>query len=1201
MSYFMNYDKLDVFSFTGNGIPKKMTDEHVLVYLWDQYDINESADVTKLGEVFKRNYINGKTTIEAHEKSYSGQIKRIAVSKGQLKVRAHIILNKKDGKDKNYDKDIHNLINRWHAINPKEFPFYCPQDTDGNIERIENFNYDRDIKSLLKIIGEYTGFKDTYFIDKKEFSYRNNTQEKIAKEIIKLLVLNNKVLFNGHTGLGKSTISPKLFTELLNSGEIVLMTTPIVDTISSILQNIEAFNYGKKIKYFTNDDLEDKNILLEIKEAQKQGYIIFLVFSVQNVRFKDKHGTLGKLRDKFNFLNALDVKLWIRDEYHKEYNGIKTSKVLENINAEMILDLTASIYKLMSLYGNEYVTDGVIYPWDIFDAFREKKNKNPDYKDFPDVLIESIDFNSDLLKNAKIYFTNPDEEYLPKKFFEIITHKFKNENDIVDIFRLKYDGVYNQAGRILNLQKSKNSFTINNDTSLSRKEVGMIIIPEGNNNRNTREIGAILKNLLNDKIQKRVFYTADDFLIQKRKGKTNFQIVEDWVESALKIGKDGICIITHRQLTTGTDITQLGFLDIYDNISSPDEFIQILGRLTRIYDNKNLTKVYLNCPGMSLKASAIMYQLVKDKTPNVTEQKKLYDCMPIVDLIDEKPITIGFNAAINNYNDDVNRFIKNNKISVAYLSKFDDMLQSLNGFDHDKLKSGKIPKGIITEKNLGKNEVSEDNGETPDFEYPEEGEECKVPKAKRSKLETIAVMLSESLNLAVLEKHNNLRSVFNVNKNGLAKSFFKENNLILINKAFDDVEFSKSINNWFDKNLQKFNSIAKEDLILSDELSLNQDFKAKMGLVYIPLKLAQELISKIVENVKNPENILVVNALDGKLPLLLKKQYPKSEIICIEHFNYYIEHLRTLGFKVYKTEIIGKELIFPKELKDMKFDVIVGNPPYQTQNDGQTKTHPLWDKFVEKSFEYLNEDGYLCLVHPSGWRDIEGRFEYIRELLLSKDMLYLEMHNGKDAIDVFGVEIYYDWYVCKNSNTNIKTDILFQDGKQIKRNLKSMKFIPNGKLNILNKIIAGDTDEKVEVLYGVEYHTQYIDYRKQTDSVYKYPVIYTVPNGDKLNLIYFKNRSKYFNRPKLIWSNGRIISVGTIVDKEGKYGLSQFAYAIVDSPDNLDNIKMAFDSKKFRQLMEYCSPGGQGINRKTISLFKKDFWKYFVDENGNEI
>lgn len=80
----------------------------------------------------------------------------------------------------------------------------------------------------------------------------------------------------------------------------------------------------------------------------------------------------------------------------------------------------------------------------------------------------------------------------------------------------------------------------------------------------------------------------------------------------------------------------------------------------------------------------------------------------------------------------------------------------------------------------------------------------------------------------------------------------------------------------------------------------------------------------------------------------------------------------------------------------------------------------------------------------------------------------------------------------------------------------------------------------------------------------------------------------------MIWSNGRVISVGIVIDKRGEYGLTQFSYAIVDDLENLKKIKIAMDSQKFRKVMELCSVGVMGINKKVISNLKKDFWKEFI-------
>ena len=58
---------------------------------------------------------------------------------------------------------------------------------------------------------------------------------------------------------------------------------------------------------------------------------------------------------------------------------------------------------------------------------------------------------------------------------------------------------------------------------------------------------------------------------------------------------------------------------------------------------------------------------------------------------------------------------------------------------------------------------------------------------------------------------------------------------------------------------------------------------------------------------------------------------------------------------------------FPKELKDMKFDIVIGNPPFQ---DGENKggAEKLWTKFVALSVDnLLKDDGYLGMITPAGW------------------------------------------------------------------------------------------------------------------------------------------------------------------------------------------------------------------------------------------
>jgi site-specific DNA-methyltransferase (adenine-specific) len=54
-----------------------------------------------------------------------------------------------------------------------------------------------------------------------------------------------------------------------------------------------------------------------------------------------------------------------------------------------------------------------------------------------------------------------------------------------------------------------------------------------------------------------------------------------------------------------------------------------------------------------------------------------------------------------------------------------------------------------------------------------------------------------------------------------------------------------------------------------------------------------------------------------------------------------------------------------EELKEMQFDVIVGNPPYQTSADGTTRTMPVYQYFVERAIGL--EPKYIAMITPSRW------------------------------------------------------------------------------------------------------------------------------------------------------------------------------------------------------------------------------------------
>ena len=118
---------------------------------------------------------------------------------------------------------------------------------------------------------------------------------------------------------------------------------------------------------------------------------------------------------------------------------------------------------------------------------------------------------------------------------------------------------------------------------------------------------------------------------------------------------------------------------------------------------------------------------------------------------------------------------------------------------------------------------------------------------------------------------------------------------------------------------------------------------------------------------------------------------------------------------------------------------------------------------------------------------------------------------------------------------------------------------------------------------------------KEKTPIFKFPCVYTINVKDEPKFYWSNtNQNGNFGIKKFIWVSGT--STGSIIDSEGKYGLTEFGYAIEDKLENLPLIKKVFDSPEFKTFMTSLSLGVNGINTKYISLFKKDFYKTFLSK-----
>lgn len=396
--------------------------------------------------------------------------------------------------------------------------------------------------------------------------------------------------------------------------------------------------------------------------------------------------------------------------------------------------------------------------------------------------------------------------------------------------------------------------------------------------------------------------------------------------------------------------------------------------------------------------------------------------------------------------------------------------------------------------------------------------------------------------------------------------------------------------------LKDFSKISKN----INNIKTSKKNRNKLGEVGTPYQLRQDMINSLpVSFWKKPRLVLEPCCGKGGFLIDVIDKFMKYLNIKEGKYKYIVENL------IFFADINKKNVNFCRKLlgeynlnyyvgdslkKDYSgFDLVIGNPPYQEtglKETGQT----IYQKFIKISLEkWIKSGGYLLFVTPAAWRkpvtDRSPNAGLYKLMTQDNWLKYLEIHNPKDARLLFNASTRYDWYLIKKSSPRITT-IQDELGKISKINLHYWPWIPNSSYKIIKKILAKKGDKTVDILFTNEFDSDRKHMSKVKTQKYKYVCVHSTP---KSGIKYFYTDRKFTKKPKVIFGDAGIGSA--LVNKKGKYCLTEHAMGIVDKAENLDKILAFLKSEKMEEIWRACLWSNFMIDWKMFSYFKKNFYK----------
>lgn len=273
----------------------------------------------------------------------------------------------------------------------------------------------------------------------------------------------------------------------------------------------------------------------------------------------------------------------------------------------------------------------------------------------------------------------------------------------------------------------------------------------------------------------------------------------------------------------------------------------------------------------------------------------------------------------------------------------------------------------------------------------------------------------------------------------------------------------------------------------------------------------------------------------------------------------------------------------PQELFDnMKFDVIIGNPPYQLNDGGGTGSSatPLYQLFVNQAKKLAPH--YLIMIIPSRWfSGGKGLDDFREDMLTDKRVETLvDYFNSSDCfpgVDLSGGVCYFKWNRDYNGDCKI-TNIRNKQTIEMTRPL-----LENGTSSFVRFNQAIPILRKVRALQETSFE-QIVSPRKPFGNMSPYKTNI----GNSMLKVYAYPENGYIDKEQILQNKEAINSYKVFIAKAyGERG--DFPYLVIGKP---------FVGEKFSVCTEtYLMIGPCSTSNETeniISYMRTKFFRFFV-------